>query len=156
LQTPHSRLISIGCSVLPDNLIFPAAKSAADTDSHQKMPQSVLLFRINDTAIILLHPGSAHISTPTVVQVTVRVQTRDDTMAFFDAQHEVSDLILRLVYSHLQDPIPSPILFEGSGYTLVAEHARWKFGTEKLEFSWGGQHLSKCKDKWVFSFNSLR
>jgi len=96
-------------------------------------------------------------------------------MAFFDAQHEVSvrtprrafsriskrvysgqDLILRLVYSHLQDPIPSPILFEGSGYTLVAEHARWKFGTEKLEFSWGGQYLSKCKDKWVFSFNSLR
>ncbi|PCH39453.1 hypothetical protein WOLCODRAFT_167970 [Wolfiporia cocos MD-104 SS10] len=119
------------------------------------MSVASVLLSMNDTTLVFLHPEDALVPSPTVVQVTIKSdgpETVDSIAAFYMAQHEVSDLVTRIITAHLHAPIPPLAMFKGNSYTLVAKHAYWRYGLENLHFMWGKENVQACKDKWTFVF----
>ncbi|GBE83761.1 hypothetical protein SCP_0508170 [Sparassis crispa] len=119
------------------------------------MSMSRILLPLNDTVIIFLDPDDGPTSVPHVVQVTVKSdgpETVDTIASYFKAQHDIADLVLGIVSSHLQSPLPSIINFEDPRYTLMAKHREWCFGMEKLRFAWGEDEVVAWGRKWMFAF----
>ncbi|KAI0935097.1 hypothetical protein AcW1_009318 [Taiwanofungus camphoratus] len=116
---------------------------------------SHILLPLNDTAIVFLHPDDTHLPEPHVAQVTIKSngpETVNTIAAFFNAQHDIGDLIIRIVTAHLHNPFPSSVVFEDNHYMLITNHAKWPFGKEKLKFWWGEHSVMACSEKWVFVF----
>jgi len=114
---------------------------------------------LNDTVVVFLHPEDTLLSHPHVVQVTIKTDgtytSHATRAAFRAAQKEISTLIVKIVTAHLHDPLPPFFILEEDRYTLVARHRKWPFGREKLKFSWGGEKIYACEDKWSFVFDPV-
>ncbi|KAH9939487.1 hypothetical protein B0H21DRAFT_38485 [Amylocystis lapponica] len=123
------------------------------------MVMSNILLPLNDTTVIFLHPDDTHLPSPYVVQVTIKsdsAHTVDTIATFFEAQHEISDLVTRIVITHLDSPLPSAFTLEHDRYTLTAKYTKWPFGREKLKFSWGEDPVFAGGEKWSFFFKPIR
>ncbi|OBZ67414.1 hypothetical protein A0H81_12545 [Grifola frondosa] len=113
-----------------------------------------LLLPLNDTVVLFLHPDDTQLSAPHVVQVTIKSdlpETVNIIAAFYLVHHDITDLVNRIVTAHLQNPLPSFMIFEDSRYTLQATHTKWPFG-KTIAFSWGEDTIMACEDKWTFVF----
>ncbi|KAH9833152.1 uncharacterized protein C8Q71DRAFT_191897 [Rhodofomes roseus] len=118
-----------------------------------------MLYTMDDTTVVVLHPDDTQLAAPIAVQVTIKADrpaSTDDVAAFFHAQREVSNLVTRVITAHLQHPLPSPMCFQGESYVLTAKHAAWTFGSERVRFSWGPEEIKPGREKWTFIFASLK
>ncbi|KAI0630988.1 hypothetical protein C8Q77DRAFT_1198982 [Trametes polyzona] len=88
---------------------------------------------------------------PRTLNLLYRPDDVDVITTYYLVQHELSELVLRVVGAHQQTPFPSPLMFEGQRYTLTATHAPWPFG-KRVSFMWGDDRLQTCEDKWTFVF----
>ncbi|KAI0764550.1 hypothetical protein BD413DRAFT_167856 [Trametes elegans] len=105
---------------------------------------SKFLFPLNDTVVMCLAPY--------VVQVSCkaeRAESIDTITTFYLAQHELSELVLRIITAHLENPLPSHLTFDSELYVLHARWAPWNFG-KTVVFKWGGEALISCDHKWTF------
>ncbi|THH29746.1 hypothetical protein EUX98_g4429 [Antrodiella citrinella] len=119
------------------------------------MPLSVM-FPLDDTVIIIL-PGQSP-AEDTAVQVTVKTTGPASnvglTSAYHLVQHEISDLILRLVSAYTHTKPPKQIEFVGDEYTVVASRKRWTYGRDKIRLMWGEDVVKPCAYKWSFTFHA--
>ncbi|KLO13723.1 hypothetical protein SCHPADRAFT_350024 [Schizopora paradoxa] len=133
----------------------------------KKTSISKLLFELDNTTLVFLPSANIQVgdhgdkskSNPLaghrVAQVTVEPEAGTNikaTTAFFLVQHEISDLITRIVCAHHLRPLPNPVAFEGSTYLIVANRKPWAYG-KSLDFRWGDEHALPCEDKWTFTFS---
>ncbi|KAI0642538.1 hypothetical protein C8Q79DRAFT_217856 [Trametes meyenii] len=116
-----------------------------------------LLLPLNDTIVVcVVSKCGQEDGSPQVVQISCKTERPDDikTIAtYYLVQHEFSELALRLVNAHLEDPLAAFLTFEGDLYDVEAKHAPWSFGKDVI-FLWGDEQLRACEDKWTFSFNA--
>ncbi|KAI0760088.1 hypothetical protein C8Q74DRAFT_201382 [Fomes fomentarius] len=81
-----------------------------------------LLFPLNDTVVVALPTSDAHIPTH-VAQVTVKAERpeRVETITtYYLVRHDLSELILKVIMTHLEDALPQVLVFEDLRYTLRA------------------------------------
>ncbi|PIL23626.1 hypothetical protein GSI_14939 [Ganoderma sinense ZZ0214-1] len=91
---------------------------------------------------------------PHVVQITVktdRPHAIDTITTYYLVRHDLSDLILRLVTAHMEQPVQDDLVFEGLRYTIQARKSPWTFG-QKVAFRWGNERVKASEYKWTFWF----
>ncbi|TFK46779.1 hypothetical protein OE88DRAFT_1811597 [Heliocybe sulcata] len=115
------------------------------------MPPPILIPLDQATLLFLPSPDSGD---GTVVQVCIRPAreaTVDLLAAFYLAQDEISELILRLIA--LQPPLSRPVSieFDAPAYTLRADTKKWEIGQD-LKLKWGHATVTPGPYKWVFAF----
>ncbi|KAI5118483.1 hypothetical protein M0805_003515 [Coniferiporia weirii] len=114
-----------------------------------------LLFALGKTTLLFL-PGKGQ--DHRVAQVTLNTVgetqggTVDTIASFFLVQHQVSELITRVVKAHQTQPLATPVPFAGDQYTLVANKKPWAYGAT-LKLGWGDERVQPCADKWTFTFS---
>ncbi|EJF57804.1 hypothetical protein DICSQDRAFT_68489 [Dichomitus squalens LYAD-421 SS1] len=117
-----------------------------------------VLFPLNDTIVVFLHQDDTRSRGSHVVQITVkaeRPQAIDTITTYYLVRHDLSDLILRLVTAHLEQPVQDDIVFDDPRYTIHAHRDAWTFGRQ-LSFYWGDDRLEAAEDKWTFWFRMKR
>lgn len=87
---------------------------------------SRFLLQLNDTQLIFLHPEDTGLPEPYVVQVTIKSDpsNRPPNVAalttFFLAQHDITELIVRVINAHILSSFPPYVVFEDEKYSLAA------------------------------------
>ncbi|KAH8108633.1 hypothetical protein DFH11DRAFT_1632325 [Phellopilus nigrolimitatus] len=140
---------------------------AIDISEHESRDGQPL-FNLGQTVLLFLPGIEAETAAGAeadhkVAQVTLetsgdtRAKTKVETIAaFFLVQHEVSELIIRVVRAHEAAPLPrTPVRFVGDRrYVLVAETKAWAYGAT-LRLAWGGARVRACAEKWTFRFELI-
>ncbi|KAI8976631.1 hypothetical protein BD414DRAFT_496070 [Trametes punicea] len=147
---------------MPSGALFflpPGACCEHNGTTDERLAMAGLLIPLDDTVVVCLGRGEAGGSGRPchVVQITCKADSPNDIdsiATYYLVRHELSELILRIVITHLARPVPSPLIFEGEQYRVHATHAPWSFG-KKVVFMWGNELLEVCEDKWTFVFTAL-
>ncbi|KAI1784856.1 hypothetical protein LXA43DRAFT_174962 [Ganoderma leucocontextum] len=90
-----------------------------------------VLFPLNDTIVVFFHRDDTQTPMSHVAQITVktdRPHAIDTITTYYLVRHDLSDLILRLVTTHLEQPVQDDLVFEGLRYTIHARRSPWSFG----------------------------
>ncbi|KAL4254626.1 hypothetical protein ABKN59_005169 [Abortiporus biennis] len=89
-----------------------------------------ILLSMNDTTILFVHSDATKHRNPSAVQVTVKTERSPDVWnlaAYYCVQHEISELITRLIAAHAHKELKLPLIFEGRNYTLTASRKPWNY-----------------------------
>ncbi|CAL1699761.1 unnamed protein product [Somion occarium] len=81
------------------------------------------LLPLNDTTVVFLPPDDTGLPTPYAAQITVKTERRPNVgilSTHFLVQHEITDLILKIVSAHIHESFPPYAVFDGAQYTLFA------------------------------------
>ncbi|KAI0075520.1 hypothetical protein K474DRAFT_1708948 [Panus rudis PR-1116 ss-1] len=120
------------------------------------MSPSRFLLPLNDTVVVFVHPRDTGTTSPHVVQITIKSKREPDVgllSAYFLEQHDITELVLKVVSEHIDKSFPPYVVFEGSRYSLIATRRRWTYGQD-VYFLWGNEPITPCQYKWTFLFDA--
>ncbi|KDQ58508.1 hypothetical protein JAAARDRAFT_670556 [Jaapia argillacea MUCL 33604] len=117
------------------------------------------LFKLDEVKILMFPPSDTGLEKAFVVQVHIVTSNGNPSVhtlaTYYDAQEEVTDLILIIVGAHIRAPLHTPVKveFDAPDYTLYAETREWKAG-KSIKLAWGEDPVTMAEDKWTFTFRT--